>query len=213
MSTNAKEKNNSETTVYVGNLDDRCTEALLWELFIQVAPVSSVHIPRDRVTQLHQGFGFIELSSPDDADYAARTLNGIKMFGRVLKTSRTQSGAVAQLDVGANIFIGNLDAGVDERMLGETFAVFGRILEAKVGRDFETNVAKGFGFVNFDCFEASDAAIEAMNGQYLGNKPISVTYAYKKDGHGERHGTPAERLYAAELRKQMAAAAANPPPQ
>lgn len=202
--------NTTETSVYVGNLDDRCTEALLWELFIQVGPVNNVHIPRDRVTQIHQGFGFVELASPDDADYAARILNGIKLFGRILKVNRTQSGAVAQLDVGANIFIGNLDSGVDEKMLVETFSVFGRVLEAKVGRDFETNMPKGFGFVNFDCFEASDAAIEAMSGQYLGNKPISVTYAYKKDGHGERHGTPAERLYAAELRKQTIAAANAP---
>lgn len=40
--------------------------------------------------------------------------------------------------------------------------------------------SKGFGFVSYDSFEASDAAIEAMNGQYLCNRPISVMYAYKK---------------------------------
>jgi splicing factor 3B subunit 4 len=35
-----------------------------------------------------------------------------------------------------------------------------------------------------------------MNGQYLMNKPITVQYAFKKDGKGERHGTEAERLLA-----------------
>ena len=28
-----------------------------------------------------------------------------------------------------------------------------------------------------------------MNGQFLLNKPITVQYAYKKDGKGERHGS------------------------
>jgi splicing factor 3B subunit 4 len=31
-------------------------------------------------------------------------------------------------------------------------------------------MSKGFGFVSFDAFEAADAAIEAMNGQFLCNK-------------------------------------------
>jgi hypothetical protein len=30
------------------------------------------------------------------------------------------------------------------------------------------------------------------------NKPVTVSYAFKKDGKGERHGTPAERLLAAQ---------------
>lgn len=52
-------------------------------------------------------------------------------------------------------------------------------------RDPDTGNSKGFGFVSYDCFEASDAAIEAMNGQYLCNRQITVSYAYKKDTKGE----------------------------
>lgn len=33
-----------------------------------------------------------------------------------------------------------------------------------------------------------------MNGQYLCNRQITVSYAYKKDTKGERHGTPAGKL-------------------
>ncbi|KAK9910933.1 hypothetical protein M0R45_034867 [Rubus argutus] len=36
-----------------------------------------------------------------------------------------------------------------------------------------------------------------MNGQYLCNRQITVSYAYKKDTKGERHGIPAERVLAA----------------
>ena len=58
--------------------------------------------------------------------------------------------------------------------------------------------SKGFAFINYASFEASDAAIEAMNGQYLCNRAISVSYAFKKDSKGERHGSAAERLLAAQ---------------
>jgi splicing factor 3B subunit 4 len=36
-----------------------------------------------------------------------------------------------------------------------------------------------------------------MNGQYLGGRPITLSYSYKKDGQkGERHGSAAERKLA-----------------
>ena len=43
-----------------------------------------------------------------------------------------------------------------------------------------------------------------MSGQFLMNKPVTVGYAFKKDGKGERHGTPAERLLATQARKNNA---------
>ena len=63
----------------------------------------------------------------------------------------------------------------------------------QIMRDPESGNSKGFAFVNYASFEASDAAIDAMNGQYLCNRPISVSYAFKKDSKGERHGSAAER--------------------
>lgn len=55
--------------------------------------------------------------------------------------------------------------------------------------------------MSFSDFESSDAAIANMSGQYLMNKQVSVQYAYKKDGKGERHGDQAERMLAAQARK------------
>ncbi len=61
-------------------------------------------------------------------------------------------------------------------------------------RDNDTNSSKGFAFINFASFDAADAALEAMNGQHLCNRPITISYAFKKDAKGERHGTDAERF-------------------
>merc|ERR1712098_224682 len=78
-------------------------------------------------------------------------------------------------------------------------SAFGVILTTpKIQRDPETGHGKGFAFINYASFEASDAAIEAMNGQYLCNRAISISYAFKKDSKGERHGSAAERLLAAQ---------------
>lgn len=94
--------------------------------------------------------------------------------------------------------LGNLDPEIDEKYLYDTFSAFGVILQTpKIMRDPETGNSKGFAFINFASFDASDAAFDAMNGQFLCNRAIRVTYAFKKDGKGERHGSAAERLLAA----------------
>ncbi len=105
------------------------------------------------------------------------------------------------VEVGAELFIGNLDAMVDEKTLYDTFSRFGSLISApKIARDPETGLSKGYGFVSYSNFEAADDAIANMNGQYLMNKDISVQYAYKKDGKGERHGDEAERMLAAQAK-------------
>merc|ERR1711904_528568 len=97
---------------------------------------------------------------------------------------------------GANIFVGNLDQVIDEKVLFETFSSFGTITDTpKLIKDV-TNTNKGHGFISFANFEAADAAIDAMNGQYLMNRRITVQYAYKKDLPGEHHGTATERQLA-----------------
>lgn len=155
-------------------------------------------MPKDRVTQMHQGYGFVEFLSEDDADYAIKIMNMIKLYGKPIRVNKA-SAHQKNLDVGANIFIGNLDPEVDEKLLYDTFSAFGVILQTpKIMRDPETGNSKGFAFINFASFEASDAAMDAMNGQYLCNRPISVSYAFKKDSKGERHGSAAERLLAAQ---------------
>ena len=45
---------NQEATVYVGNLDQKLNEELLWELFVQCGPVVTIHMPRDKITNEHQ---------------------------------------------------------------------------------------------------------------------------------------------------------------
>ena len=118
---------NQDATIYVGGLDEKVTESLLWELFVQViqsirvrtensfwnsppqaGPVVNVHMPKDRVTMQHQGYGFVEFLSEDDADYSIKIMNMIKLFGKPVRVNKA-SAHQKNLDVGANIFIGNIE--------------------------------------------------------------------------------------------------------
>uniref|UniRef100_A0A1I7UQY1 RRM domain-containing protein n=1 Tax=Caenorhabditis tropicalis TaxID=1561998 RepID=A0A1I7UQY1_9PELO len=49
----------------------------------------------------------------------------IKLYGKPIKV---KSAHEKNMDVGANIFIGNLDPEVDEKLLYDTFSAFGVIL-------------------------------------------------------------------------------------
>ncbi|KAL9625016.1 MAG: hypothetical protein Q9160_000745 [Pyrenula sp. 1 TL-2023] len=190
-----------EATVYIGNLDERVTDSLVWELMLQAGRIVNVHLPKDRVTQTHQGYGFVEFISEEDAEYAARIMNQVRLYGKPIRVNKASADKQKTVEVGAELFIGNLDPMVSEHVLYETFSRFGTLIAPpKVARD-ESNLSKGYGFVSFSDFEASDNAVANMNGQYLMNKEISVQYAYKKDGKGERHGDQAERLLAAQARK------------
>lgn len=212
------EHKNQDATCYIGNLDPACDEALLLELFTQIGRVLSVHMPKDKLTNSHNGYGFVEFADTTDADYAMQIMNMIKLFGRPIKVSKSsfdKKTGMNALDVGANLFIGNLDpVDVDEKLLYDTFSSFGTIIKPpKIMRDEITNQSKGYGFVSFDSFEASDMAIECMHNQYLCNRQILVQYAFKKATgseetgvmKGERHGSRAERMLAANnpMRKYM----------
>lgn len=186
---------NQEATCYVGDLDAQVNEELLWELMLQAGPVVNVFIPKDKLTGQHMGYGFVEFRSEDDADYAIKIMNMIKLYGkpiRVNKASRDKK----TLDVGANLFVGNLDPDVDEKLLYDTFSAFGVVISTRIMRDPDTGMSRGFGFCSFDDFGSADAALESMNGQYLCNRAITCSYAIKKDAKGERHGSAAERLLA-----------------
>jgi len=69
------------------------------------------------------------------------------------------------------------------QLLYDTFSAFGVISQTpKIMRDPDTGVSRGFGFVSYDSFEASDAAIEAMNGQFLCNRcwPLQQVAAHQE---------------------------------
>jgi RNA recognition motif-containing protein len=73
--------------LYVGNLPFSATEDTLREAFSRFGTVESVNIITDRDTGQSKGFGFIELSSKQEAAEAIGKMNSSEMDGRTLKVS------------------------------------------------------------------------------------------------------------------------------
>lgn len=185
------------TTLYVGNLAEEVDEQLLYELMLQAAPVTSVYMPRNRFSRQTQGFGFVQFSSDQDAEFATHMMATIRLYGKQLKITRAGTSGNEAMG-GARLFVGQLDPLVDEDVLFQTFVGFGPIASTKVVRDIHGK-SRGHGLIVFESFEAADKALATMDGQNLMNKPCRVAYAYKESGGS--HGDAAERLLAEEARK------------
>ncbi len=62
--------------LFVGNLSFQATEEDLRELFAQAGTVESVRIVTDQFTGRPRGFGFVEMSTKEEAAKAIEMLNG-----------------------------------------------------------------------------------------------------------------------------------------
>jgi cold-inducible RNA-binding protein len=70
--------------LFVGNLSFNATEADLNALFSAHGTVTETNLMTDRETGRPRGFGFITMSSPQEAQKAIEALNGKEMDGRAL---------------------------------------------------------------------------------------------------------------------------------
>ncbi|MCZ2846020.1 MAG: RNA-binding protein [Candidatus Bathyarchaeota archaeon] len=71
-----------EKKLYAGNLSPETTEDSLKELFSQAGTVSSASIIVDKFSGKSKGFGFVEMSSEEEAKKAKETLNEKELDGR-----------------------------------------------------------------------------------------------------------------------------------
>jgi splicing factor 3B subunit 4 len=69
-------------------------DSLVWELMLQAGRIVNVHLPKDRVTQSHQGYGFVEFISEEDAEYAARIMNQVRLYGKPIRVNKVTVNSV-----------------------------------------------------------------------------------------------------------------------
>jgi RNA recognition motif-containing protein len=50
----------------------------------------NVHLPKDRISMAHQGFGFCEFLTEEDAEYACKIMNQIKLWGKPIRVNKVQ---------------------------------------------------------------------------------------------------------------------------
>lgn len=78
-----------QRTVYCGNISDKVTEELLYELFLQAGPVRRVKIPKDRDGK-QMSYGFVTFKHIESVPYAISLLEGISLYERSLNLKPRQ---------------------------------------------------------------------------------------------------------------------------
>jgi RNA recognition motif-containing protein len=76
--------------LYVGNLPYSATEQTLRDAFAASGTVDSVTLITDRDTGQSKGFGFVEMSSDQEAQAATKALNGSMLDGRQIKVNEAK---------------------------------------------------------------------------------------------------------------------------
>ena len=78
------------TKLFVGNLDWTVTSDDLKQLFSPVGTVVDAVVISDKMSGRSRGFGFVEMSSDDEAKKAVEKLNGSDLKGRKINVNEAR---------------------------------------------------------------------------------------------------------------------------
>ncbi|KAG6408859.1 hypothetical protein SASPL_131884 [Salvia splendens] len=174
--------------VYVGNLPFDVDGDRLGELFQQAGVVEVSEVIYDRMSGNSRGFGFVTMSTVEEAEKAVELFSRYDLDGRFLtvniaapKGSRPER---APREVGHRIYIGNLPWSVDSGRLEEIFSEHGAVVSARVVSDRETGRSRGFGFVEMSTESEMNDVISSLDGETLDGRPIRVNAALERQTRG-----------------------------
>merc|ERR1719440_899140 len=160
-------------SLYVGDLQQDVTEAMLYEIFNAVGPVGSIRVCRDRVSRKSLGYAYVNFHNVSDAERALDTLNYSSIKGRSCRLMWSQRDPSVRNSGIGNVYVKNLDPSIDNKGLFDTFSLFGNILSCKVSSTSDGK-SKGYGFMQFETDEAAKEAIERVNGVKVGELEVEV---------------------------------------
>uniref|UniRef100_H3D706 Polyadenylate-binding protein n=1 Tax=Tetraodon nigroviridis TaxID=99883 RepID=H3D706_TETNG len=182
------------TNVYIKNFGEDMDDEKLKELFSKYGPALSIRVMTDDSGK-SKGFGFVSFERHEDAQKAVDDMNGKELNGRQVYVGRAQKKGERQNELkrkfeqmkqdrmtryqGVNLYVKNLDDGLDDERLRKEFSPFGTITSAKVM--MEGGRSKGFGFVCFSSPEEATKAVTEMNGRIVATKPLYVALAQRKE--------------------------------
>ncbi|XP_060229367.1 polyadenylate-binding protein 1-like [Meriones unguiculatus] len=192
------------TNVYIKNLGEDMDDERLQDLFGKFGPALSVKVMTDESGK-SKGFGFVSFERHEDARKAVEEMNGKDLNGKQIYVGRAQKKVERQTELkqkfgqmkqekhkpeqvpqdrgvrcqGVNLYVKNLDDGIDDDRLRKEFSPFGTITSAKV--TMEGGRSKGFGFVCFSSPEEATKAVTEMNGRIVATKPLYVALAQRKE--------------------------------
>src|SRR5215831_14918470 len=213
--------NEDARKLFVAGLPDSITEDVLRTLFEATGgTVSEISLPKDRQTGRPRGFGFVTLSTSEEANTARESLDGSYQGGKSISVRPFQAeppprregvgggprssgprdsagGPAAAPD--RTLYVGNLpyDAQVEEVEALVSGTGAGPVVRVHLPMDADGR-KRGFGFVTMASAEAAKGAIEALRGADIRGRRLVVNLAHPKGERPAREDRPASSGYGGE---------------
>jgi nucleolin len=197
--------------LFVAGLPDSISEAVLRQLFeASGGTVMEVSVPRDRATGRPRGFGFVTMSTEDEARAARDLLDGSMQSGRSISVrpfekaapKRPEGGPAggapgrseAPPDRGSSedrtLYLGNLPYDTSQQEVQSLLERAGVAAVVRVNLPLDPGGRpRGFGFVTLGSVEAAQAAVDALRDAELKGRRISASIAHAR-GAGPRPPRP-----------------------
>lgn len=191
--------------LFVAGLPDSISEAVLRQLFEATGgTVVDVSVPKDRATGRPRGFGFVTLSTEEEARRAREDLDGSIQSGRSISVrpfqaapAKREGGGPAPRAEGPpdrgggaedrTLYLGNLPYDTTVLEVEQLFARAGVSPVVRVNLPIDPQGRpRGFGFVVLGSVEAVQAAVDAMRDAELKGRRISVSVAHARGERGPR---------------------------
>ncbi|KAI4303815.1 hypothetical protein MLD38_039405 [Melastoma candidum] len=175
-----------DAKLFVGNLPYDVDSQKLAMLFEQAGTVEIAEVIYNRETDQSRGFGFVTMSTVEEAEKAVDTFHRYDMNGRFLTVNKAAPrGARPERPARAfepsfRIYVGNLPWDVDNGRLEQLFSEHGKVTSARVVYDRDSGRSRGFGFVTMASEDEMNDAIAALDGQSLDGRAIRVNVAEER---------------------------------
>ena len=229
----------SNSTIFVKNLNFDTTEDTLREHFASAGQIHSVSIAmkKDMKKQgmmLSMGYGFLQYKTAKAADNCLKNLQHKSVDGHCLelkrstratssndevKTTRKQTIATQQKDDATKIMVRNIPFEAKDKEVEEIFKTFGELKSVRLPKKV-TGSHRGFGFIEYQTKGDARKAFEALcHSTHLYGRRLVLEWAEgeetvedlrRKTAHQFNDGNPpAKRLKKTELMESVILAGGN----
>lgn len=189
-------------SLYVGDLSPEVAEPQLYDIFSSVGQVATIRVCRDVMTRRSLGYAYVNYHNPADAERALDTLNYSLIRGKACRIAWAHRDPSRRKSGSGNIFIKNLHPSIDNKILHDTFSIYGSIQSAKVQTNAEGQ-SLGYGYVAFDTPEDAERAIREANGSSIQGQVVQVEAFKPRSERASQDKSKFTNVYARNFPKEM----------